>query len=98
MERGAYVAKVKKRILDEIAKAYPWLRAECNRHKARDGVEDDPGAFPLSFGPFRGRRLREVPTDYLIGLLAQAFVRKSLRTRIERVLAQRQAFTTEALV
>jgi hypothetical protein len=98
MERGAYVAKVKKRILDEIAKAYPWLRAECNRQKARDGVEDDPGVFPLSFGPFRGRRPREIPTDYLIGLLAQAFVHKGSRTRIERVLAQRQAFVTDAFV
>jgi hypothetical protein len=82
--------------LDEIAEHYPWLLAECLRQKARDGVEDDPGAFALPFGPFRGRRLRDISTDYLIGLLAQAYVQKSLRTRIECVLARRQAFVMDA--
>jgi hypothetical protein len=91
VERRRLVARLKQRVLDEIAERYPWLRAECLRQKERDGVEDDPGEFVLPFGPFKGWRLREVETDYLIRLLGQSFVRRSYRTRIERALAERMA-------
>lgn len=89
VERRGCVAQIKRRILDEIAATYPWLQAECERQKQRDGLEEDPGDFVLPFGPFKGSRLREVNTDYLLRLLGQSFVRKSFRTRIEHHLAQR---------
>ncbi len=90
VERRGAVAAVKKRILDAIAELYPWLKAECLRQKARDGIEDEAGDFILPFGPFKGRMLREVDSDYLLRLLGQSFVRRSFRTRIERHLAERQ--------
>lgn len=70
---------------------YPYLRDQCVRLKQRDGLEDDPGEFVLPFGPFKGTALGNVETDYLLRLLGQSFVRKSLRNRIERHLAQRDA-------
>jgi len=91
VERRSCVAKIKQRILEEIATTYPGLRDECRRLKERDGLEDDPGEFILPFGPFKGIALRNIQTDYLIRLLGQSFVRKSLRSRIERHLAQRDA-------
>jgi hypothetical protein len=91
VERRSCVAKIKQRILEEIATTYPGLRDECRRLKERDGLEDDPGEFILPFGPFKGIALRNIQTDYLIRLLGQSFVRKSLRSRIERHLAQRVA-------
>ncbi len=91
VERRSCVARIKQRILEEIATAYPHLRDECLRQKQRDGLEDDPGEFVLPFGPFKGTLLRNVETDYLIRLLGQSFVRKSFRSRIERHLAQRSA-------
>jgi hypothetical protein len=91
VERRSCVARIKQRILDEIATAYPGLRDECLRLKQRDGLEDDPGEFIFPFGPFKGTSLRNVETDYLIWLLGQSFVRKSFRSRIERHLAQRSA-------
>ena len=91
VERRSCIAKIKQRILDEIATTYPGLRDECSRLKQRDGLEDDPGEFVLPFGPFKGTSLRNVETDYLLRLLGQGFVRKSFRSRIERHLAQRIA-------
>jgi hypothetical protein len=96
VERRRCVAAVKKRILDEIAEKYPWLQAECVRQKDRDGVEDEPGEYVLPFGPFKGQPLRTIEADYLIRLLGQSFVRKQMRTRIERHLAERQAGGTSA--
>jgi hypothetical protein len=90
VERRSCVAKIKQRILDEIATAYPGLRDECRRLKLRDGLEDDPSEFVLPFGPFKGMALRNLDTDYLLRLLGQGFVRKSLRSRIERHLAERE--------
>jgi hypothetical protein len=89
LERRSAMAAIKKRILDEIAAAYPWLTEECIRQKARDGVEDDASEFILPFGPFRGHKLKDIHSDYLLSLLGQGFVRKSFRTRIERHLADR---------
>src|SRR5262245_18873094 len=65
VERRGAVAAIKKRILDEIAEVYPWLKAECVRQKARDGVEDEAGDFVLPFGPFKGHKLRDIDSDYL---------------------------------
>lgn len=92
VERRRCVARIKKRILDEISSAYPWLSTECERQKQREGVDDGPGDFVIRFQPFKGKRLRDLDTDYLLRLLGQTFVRKSLRTRIERHLAERQSF------
>ena len=89
VERRCCVAKIKRRVLDEIATTYPYLRDECVRLKQRDGLEDDPGEFVLPFGPFKGAALGNLETDYLLRLLGQSFVRKSLRSRVERHLAQR---------
>lgn len=89
VERPSAIAVIKKRILDEIAEKYPWLRPECLRQKRRDGVEDEPGDFILPYGPFRGVKLRDLSTDYLIRLLGQSSVMKAFRTRIERHLAER---------
>jgi hypothetical protein len=91
VERRRAVARIKKRVLDEIAEKYPWLKQECLRQKQRDGVEDDASQFVLRFGPFKGRALREIDTDYLLRLLGQSAVRKAFRTRIERHLAERAA-------
>lgn len=82
---------VKQRLLDEIAEKYPWLKTECIRQKWRDGVEANPGDFKLPFGPFKGRKLSETEADYLLRLLGRADVQRSLRTRIERHLADRLA-------
>jgi hypothetical protein len=89
VERRRAVARIKKRILDEIGEKYPWLKAECVRQKQRDGVEDDASQFVLPFGPYKGRALGEIDTDYLLRLLGQSAVRRSFRTRIERHLAER---------
>ena len=89
MERRPCVAILKRRVLDEISQAYPWLADECVHQKGRDGVEHDPGEYVIPFHPFKGKRLRELETDYLIRLLGRGDVRKSLRTRIERHLAER---------
>jgi hypothetical protein len=91
VERRACVTRIKIRILDEIAAAYPHLCDECAWQKRRDGLEDDPGEFVLPFGPFKGTSFRHLETDYLLRLLGQRFVRKSFRSRIERHLAQRSA-------
>lgn len=82
-------ARLKKRVLDEIATLHPWLKEECNRQKMRDGVEENPGSFILPFGPFRGTPLRRIDIDYLIRLLGDGSVKKSFRTRIERHVAER---------
>ena len=91
VERRRLAARLKKRILDGIAENYPWLTAECARQKQRDGVEDEPGDYAIPFGPFKGRPLRELNNDYLLRLLGQSSVRRALRTRIERYLAEREA-------
>ncbi len=91
VEKRRLKARAKRRVLDEIAKGYPWLREECERQAFRDGVEGDPGDFVLPFGPFKGRRLREAETDYLVRQLGLGSVQKSFRTRIERHLAERFA-------
>lgn len=70
---------------------YPWLRNDCGRQKVRDGVEDDLSEFVLPFGPWKGNKLSDIDTDYLIRLLGQTFIQRSYRTRIERHLAERQA-------
>ena len=87
VERRSLVALAKKRILDEIASAYPWLEDECNRQKDRDALEDNVGDYLMPFGPYKGTRLEELNNDYLIRLLGMGVVRKQLRTRVERVLA-----------
>ena len=84
-------ARTKKRVLDEIARNYPWLGAECRRQAWLAGVGGESGNFMLPFGPFKGYRLRDVSIDYLIQLLGQGSVRKSFRTCIERHLSERAA-------
>ncbi len=91
VEHRSLVARLKKRVLDEIAQVYPWLANECARQKSREGVEDEPGDFVMPFGPYKGRPLCEIETDYLIRLLGQSMIRKSFRTRIERHVAERAA-------
>jgi hypothetical protein len=85
------VARTKKRVLDEIARNYPWLGAECRRQAWRAGVAGDPGDFILPFGPYKGYKLRAVSTDYLIQLLGQGSVRKMFRSNIESHLSERAA-------
>lgn len=85
------VAVFKKRILDEIGEAYPWLKDECDRQKKRTGVENDPGEYEMPFGPFKGKRLCELDVDYIARLLGKPTVKKGLRTRLERHLAERLA-------
>lgn len=95
VERRSLAARLKKRILDEIGEQNSWLAAECARQKQRDGVEDEPGDFAIPFGPFKGRILQELDNDYLLRLLGQSSVRRALRTRIERFLAERIAKQSE---
>ena len=87
VEKRRAGAAITKRILDEIAEAYPWLAEECARQKERDGVGGNPGKYRFSFGPFRGKRLEEVDSDYMIQLLGMR-IGASLRNRIERYLAE----------
>jgi hypothetical protein len=91
LERRSLKARARENVLNEIARHYPWLKGECQRQAWRDGVEEDPGKFVLPFGPFKGRELRYVETDYLIRLLGDGSVRRSFRTRIERHVAERIA-------
>jgi hypothetical protein len=83
--------RTKQRVLDEIARAYPWLAAECRRQALQAGIGGDPGGFILPFGPFKGRRLKELGAEYLIQLLGQGSVRKSMRSCLERHLLARMA-------
>lgn len=87
VEKRSLVALAKQRILNEIAAAYPWLEGECKRQKDRDALEDNVGDYLMPFGPYKGTRLEELDNDYLIRLLGMGIVRKQLRTRVERVLA-----------
>lgn len=89
VERHRLVALGKKRILDAIGQQYPWLKAECDRQKYREGVEEQPGEYVVPFHPFKGAKLKELDSDYLVRLLGQSWVRRSLRCRIERHLAER---------
>jgi len=89
VEKRTLVALLKKHVLDEITEIYPWLAQECQIQKSRDGVEDDPGQFIMPFGPYRKMMLKDIDCDYLVRLLGQSWVKKSYRTRIERVVAQR---------
>lgn len=91
VHRRSFVESVKLRIFDEIAELYPWLREECIRQKHRSGLEEEPGAFQIPFGPYKGLPLRKLDSDYLIRLLGMTFVRGSMRCRVERELARRQA-------
>ena len=91
IHRRSFVESVKRRIFDEIAETYPWLRDECIRQKHRDGLEEEPGVFQIPFGPYKGLALRNLDSDYLVRLLGMSFVRKSMRCRVERELARRQA-------
>ena len=83
--------RTKKRILDEIATNYPWLRAECRHQAWRSGLVGDPGDFILPFGPFKGRKLWDVSIDYLVRLLGQDFAKKSFRSCLEHHLVDRAA-------
>jgi hypothetical protein len=89
VERPNLRAIVKRRILDEIGEAYPWLKTECERQKQRDGLEENSGEYVIPFAPYKGTPLRDLDVDYLIRLLGQGFVQRSLRTRIVRVLRLR---------
>jgi hypothetical protein len=91
VHRRSLVESVKLRIFDEIAELYPWLREECIRQKHRMGLEEEPGVFQMPFGPYKGLFLRDLDSDYLIRLLGMTFVRGSMRCRVERELARRQA-------
>jgi len=98
IERRRLLAKTKERILEEIATNYPWLRQECRRQAWLDGVAGHPGEFVLSFGPFKGYKLRQLDTEYLIWMLGHSFVRGGFRTRIERHLAERIASLAKSAV
>jgi hypothetical protein len=98
IERRRLVARTKERILKEIATSYPWLGEECRRQAWLDGVAGHPGEFVLHFAPFKGYKLRQLHTEYLIGMLGHSFVRGSFRTRIERHLAERIASLAKSVV
>jgi hypothetical protein len=82
---------LRKSRLDAVAERYPWLREECARQKMQEGLEDDPGSFVVDCGAGQGRQLRDLDADYLRGLTKRPGIRKSLVTRIERHLAERQS-------
>lgn len=91
IERRAAKDFIKKRVLDEIAEKYPWLKEECSRQKWRDGLEDDPGEFIFTWGPYKGMPLKELPSDYLLRLLGKGRLGAGLWSRVERHLGERMA-------